>query len=180
MIKITDVELTPNPHALKFILSEKILNYETRQYQNSKEAENDPLAAGIFNLPGVVSVFYMDRFITVEKTKETQWGQIQRALVPFIENFDFAQLPPEKELKELDENASELMIKINEVLNQKVRPALAYDGGGLEILGLDGHTLKIRYQGACGSCPTSIKGTLTAIESLLKRDVSPLINVTPG
>ena len=61
-----------------------------------------------------------------------------------------------------------------------VRPALAGDGGGLEILGLRGNILTIRYQGACGSCPTSIKGTLVAIESLLKRELSPSIEVVPG
>ncbi|MFZ1519381.1 MAG: NifU family protein, partial [Ignavibacteriaceae bacterium] len=60
------------------------------------------------------------------------------------------------------------------------RPALAGDGGGLEVLGLDGYTVKIRYQGACGSCPSSISGTLMAIEGLLKRDVNPAINVIPA
>ena len=68
----------------------------------------------------------------------------------------------------------------NILLDQKVRPALAGDGGGLEVLGLEGYTVKIRYQGACGSCPSSISGTLTAIEGLLKRDVNPAINVVPA
>ncbi|MFA6025614.1 MAG: NifU family protein [Ignavibacteriaceae bacterium] len=74
-------------------------------------------------------------------------------------------------------NSSELLKKINEVLNQKVRPALANDGGGLEVLGLNGVTLKVRYQGACGSCPSSISGTLRAIENLLKKEVNPVIEV---
>ncbi len=63
------------------------------------------------------------------------------------------------------------------MLDQKVRPALAGDGGGLQVLGIEGFTVKIRYQGACGSCPSSISGTLMAIEGLLKRDVNPSINV---
>ena len=66
------------------------------------------------------------------------------------------------------------------MLDQKVRPALAGDGGGLQVLGIDGFTVKIRYQGACGSCPSSISGTLMAIEGLLKRDVNPSINVVPA
>lgn len=180
MIQVIDVELTPNPHALKFILNEKILKYETRQFQNKDEANSDPLAKLIFNLEGVVSVFYMDKFITVEKTKESQWGQIQRPLVSLLKSFDVSTIPAEQEPKGLDEDATELYRKINEILNQKVRPALAYDGGGLEVLGLDGYTLKIRYQGACGSCPTSIRGTLTAIESLLKKDVNSAIEVIPA
>jgi Fe-S cluster biogenesis protein NfuA len=180
MIQVIDVELTPNPHALKFILNEKILKYETRQFQNKDEANSDPLAKLIFDLEGVVSVFYMDKFITVEKTKESQWGQIQRPLVNLLKSFDVATIPTEQEPKGLDEDATELYRKINEILNQKVRPALAYDGGGLEVLGLEGYTLKIRYQGACGSCPTSIRGTLTAIESLLKKDVNSAIEVIPA
>ena len=61
-----------------------------------------------------------------------------------------------------------------------MRPALAGDGGGLEVLGLDGYTVKIRYQGACGSCPSAISGTLMAIEGLLKRDISEAIEVVPA
>jgi len=64
-------------------------------------------------------------------------------------------------------------------LDQRVRPALAGDGGGLQVLGLDGYTVKIRYQGACGSCPTSISATLAAIEGLLKRDIHPALEVIP-
>lgn len=177
MLQVLDVELTPNPHALKFILNEKILNIETRQYADKNEAENDPLAKGIFEIEGVVSVFYMDRFITIEKSKDTDWGKIQRPFLNLIMHFDKNLIPTEKEIKGLDENASDLLKEINKILDIKVRPALAGDGGGLEILGLEGNTLKVRYQGACGSCPSSIRGTLTAIEGLLKRDVSPAIEV---
>jgi Fe-S cluster biogenesis protein NfuA len=180
MLQVVDVELTPNPHALKFVLNEKILKHETRQFHKADDAKNDPLANGVFNLGGVVSVFYMDKFITVEKTKETQWGQIQRPLVEFLKTFDKNTIPEEGELIIPNELESEMLKKINEVLNQKVRPALANDGGGLEVLGLDGNVLRIRYQGACGSCPTSIKGTLTAIENLLRRDVNPAIEVIPA
>ena len=63
------------------------------------------------------------------------------------------------------------------MLDQKVRPALAGDGGGLEVLEIDGLTVKIKYQGACGSCPSAISGTLMAIEGLLRRDINPAIDV---
>ena len=75
------------------------------------------------------------------------------------------------------EEETALLKKINEILDTRVRPALAGDGGGLEVMGLDGHTLKIRYQGACGSCPSSIRGTLVAIENLLRREVNSTIEV---
>ena len=63
------------------------------------------------------------------------------------------------------------------MLDSRVRPALAGDGGGLEVLGLDGFKVMIKYQGACGSCPSSINGTLRAIEGLLRRDINPAIEV---
>ncbi len=180
MLMVEDVDLTPNPHALKFILNEKLLNLETRQYADKTAAQNDPFAKGIFEIDGVVSVFYMDKFVTIEKSAENNWGQIQRPFINFLKNFDKNLIPPEKEILVSDEESNELLKQINVLLDQKVRPALAGDGGGLEVLGLDGYTVKIRYQGACGSCPSSISGTLTAIEGLLKRDVNPAINVVPA
>ena len=180
MFKVEDVDLTPNPHALKFILNEKLLNFERRQFANKSEAVNDPLASGIFEIPGVVSVFYTDKFITIEKSKEANWGQIQRPLIEFLKSFDKSSLRAEKDIKANDENESELLKQINEILDSRVRPALAGDGGGLEVLGIDGYTVTIRYQGACGSCPSSINGTLRAIEGLLRRDVNPSIEVVPA
>lgn len=180
MLMVQDVDLTPNPHALKFILNEKLLNRETRQFTDKESAKDDPFAKGIFEIQGVVSVFYMDKFVTIEKSRESNWGQIQRPFINFLKDFDKNLIPPENEITVSEEETSELLKQINILLDQKVRPALAGDGGGLEVLGLDGYTVKIRYQGACGSCPSSISGTLTAIEGLLKRDINPAINVIPA
>ncbi len=177
MLHVVDVELTPNPQALKFLLNERLLVSESRQFGTKEEAENDPLAKAIFAIEGVVSVFYMDKFVTIEKSKDSDWGKIQRPFVNFISAFNKSDIPAEKLVKGADQKSDELLKKINDILNQKVRPALAFDGGGLEILGLNGYILRLRYQGACGSCPSAINGTLTAIESVLKRDVNPAIQV---
>ncbi len=176
MLMVEDVDLTPNPHALKFILNQKLLNAETRQFPDQKSAENDPFAKSIFEINGVVSVFYMDKFVTIEKDKEANWGQIQRPFIDFLKTFDVSKIPAEKEVV-INEDEDELLKKINEILNQRVRPYLASDGGGLEVLGVEGHRVMIRYQGACGSCPSSISGTLAAIEGLLKRDLNPSLEV---
>jgi Fe-S cluster biogenesis protein NfuA len=177
MLLVQDVDLTPNPQALKFILNEKLLTKETRSFKDKEEAENDLLAKGIFEIEGVVSVFYMDKFITIEKDPKIQWGQIQRPFVEFIKNFDKNLIPKEEETVVTKDEETELLKKINEILDVRVRPALAGDGGGLEVRGLEGLTLKIRYQGACGSCPSAIRGTLVAIENLLRREVNPAIEV---
>jgi NFU1 iron-sulfur cluster scaffold homolog, mitochondrial len=177
MLQVQDVDLTPNPQALKFVLSEKLLQAETRNFAKKEEAQTDPLAKGVFEIEGVVSVFYMDRFVTIEKDPNASWGQIQKPFVEFISKFDKSTIPVEKVAKITDEDQSEVLTKINQILDQRVRPALAGDGGGLEVTGLDGNTLKIRYQGACGTCPSAIRGTLVAIENLLRREISPAIEV---
>ena len=180
MLMVQDVDLTPNPQALKFVLNEKLLNYESRQFGSKEDAVNDPLAKGIFELEGVISVFYMDKFITIEKAKEANWGQIQRPFINFLKTFDKNLIPGEKDVKPTSEDESALIKQINEILDLRVRPALASDGGGLQVLGVNGYTVKIHYQGACGSCPSAISGTLMAIEGLLKRDINPAIEVIAG
>lgn len=180
MLLVKDVDLTPNPQALKFILNEKILNRETRSFKNKEEAENDPLAKGIFELEGIVSVFYMERFITIEKEPNASWGKIQMPFVNFIKSFDKSLIPEEKESESSNASETETLKLINEILDKRVRPALAGDGGGLEVLDLTDNTLTIRYQGACGTCPSAIQGTLVAIENLLKREVDQSIEVISG
>jgi Fe-S cluster biogenesis protein NfuA len=176
MLVVEDVDLTPNPHALKFILNKRLLDVETRQFPDKDTAENDPFAKGIFEIEGVVSVFYMDKFVTIEKAKDANWGQIQKPFINFLKTFDSSLVPEEKEAK-LKVTDDELLKQINEILNHRVRPYLAGDGGGLEVLGIEGNRVMIRYQGACGSCPSSISGTLAAIEGLLRRDIDSSIEV---
>jgi len=181
MLRVQDVDLTPNPQALKFILNERLLKRESRSYKNIEDAKNDPLALGILGIPGIESVFYMDKFVTVEKNPDVDWGKIQRPFIDFIQSFDKNTIPAESEVTALNsEDENELLKKINSFLDQRVRPALAGDGGGLEVLGIDGFTLRIRYQGACGTCPSAISGTLNAIENLLRREIDPAIEVLPG
>src|SRR3970282_682350 len=98
MLMVEDVDLTPNPHALKFILNKKLLNVETRQFPDETTAQDDPFAKGIFEINGIVSVFYMDKFVTIEKAKDANWGQIQRPFVAFLKTFDVTQIPEEKQV----------------------------------------------------------------------------------
>ena len=78
---------------------------------------------------------------------------------------------------QLGDSERALLERIDEVLDDRIRPALAGDGGGLEVVGLDGKTLQIRYQGACGSCPSSIAGTLMAIQNMLQAEVDEELSV---
>jgi len=182
MPKISDIEETPNPNAVKFILREPVSNGVARQYGSADLAENDPLAKSLFDVGHVVSVFYMDKMITVEKDDEGDWDELLPALaVPIraAEAVNSAAAAAAAVGGSIAAVASDdpRLLKINEILDEKVRPALMGDGGYLEIIGLSDHTLSIRYQGACGSCPSSLTGTLMAIESMLKQDVDPELEV---
>ena len=119
----------------------------------------------------------MDKFVTIEKSAEANWGQIQRPFIDFLKSFNPDLIPGEKEVVRSSDSDDEMLRKINELLDQKVRPALAGDGGGLEVVGVDGYTVRIKYQGACGSCPSAISGTLMAIEGLIRRDIDPMLEV---
>jgi NFU1 iron-sulfur cluster scaffold homolog, mitochondrial len=185
MPKISDIEETPNPNAVKFILREPVSNGVARQYGSADLAENDPLAKSLFDVGHVVSVFYMDRMITVEKDDEGDWDELLPTLAVPIRAADAVNGSAAAAAAAAAVGGSiaavasddPRLLKINEILDEKVRPALMGDGGYLEIIGLSDHTLSIRYQGACGSCPSSLTGTLMAIESMLKQDVDPELEV---
>ena len=184
MPKIADIEETPNPNAVKFILREPVSNGVAKQYGSAELAENDLLAKALFDVGHVVSVFYMDRMITVEKDDEGDWDELLPALAVPIRAAEAVSMSPAAaaaaavggSIAAITSDDPRLL-KINEILDEKVRPALMGDGGYLEVLGLNEHTLSIRYQGACGSCPSSLTGTLMAIEGMLKQEVDPELEV---
>ena len=185
MPKISDIQETPNPNAVKFILREPVSNGVARSFSSSSQAENDPLAKSLFDVGHVVSVFYMDSMVTVEKADEGDWDELLPALAVPIRATEStghstaAAAAAAAVGGSLAAVASDdpRLVKINEILDERVRPALMGDGGYLEVLALTDHTLSIRYQGACGSCPSSLTGTLMAIEGMLKQEVDPELEV---
>ena len=180
MPKISDIEETPNPNAVKFILREPVSNGTARSFGSATQAQGDALAKALFEVGHVVSVFYMDRMITVEKDDESDWDELLPMLaVPIraAESVASAAAAAVGGPIAAITNDDPRLVRINEILDEKVRPALMGDGGYLEILGLNDHTLSIRYQGACGSCPSSLTGTLMAIEGMLKQEVDPELEV---
>jgi NFU1 iron-sulfur cluster scaffold homolog, mitochondrial len=183
MPKISDIEETPNPNAVKFILREPVSNGVARQYGSSELAQGDPLAKSLFDVGHVVSVFYMDNMITVEKDEESDWDDLLPTLaVPIraaeaVTGGAAAAAAAVGGPIAVATSDDPRLSQIDGILDEKVRPALMGDGGYLEIIGLKENTLSIRYQGACGSCPSSLTGTLMAIESMLKQEVDPDLEV---
>src|SRR4029453_11760129 len=182
MPKISDIEETPNPNAVKFILREPVSNGVARQYGSADQAGDDPLAKSLFDVGNVVSVFYMDRMITIKKVDEADWDDLLPALAVPIRAAEAVNAPAAAAAAVGGAIAAATsddprLIRINEILDERVRPALMGDGGYLEVLGLADHTLSIRYQGACGSCPSSLTGNIKAIEGMVKQEIDPELEV---
>ncbi len=185
MPKIADIQETPNPNAVKFILKEPVSHGTSHSFPSADDAETDKLAKSLFEVGSVLSVFYMDKMITVEKTDEAEWDELLPELaVPIraAESVSSANSNGSAGKEVGGAIAAALsddpkVAQIEELLDERIRPYLASDGGWLEVLELEESTLKIRYQGACGSCPSSLSGTLMAIENMIKEEIDPEIEV---
>lgn len=183
MPKISDIQETPNPNAVKFLLREPVSNGVAYSFKTFEDAKSDTLAKSLFEVGNVVSVFYMDRMITVEKDDEAEWDELLPTLAVPIRaaastSSDVSAAAAMGGAIAAATSDDPRLVKINEILDERIRPALAGDGGWLEILSLEDNKLTIRYQGACGSCPSSLTGTLMAIEGMIQQEVDPNIEVT--
>ncbi len=178
MPKVMNIEPTPNPDALKFIVQRPILRSGTRSFRDFASAVGDPLGSALFGLGKVTSVFYMDRFVTVNKEASAEWSDL---IDPICEAIEDLKLPDnatgDAPRPAPSADADETLARINTLLDTRIRPGLAGDGGGLEVISFDGQTLEISYHGACGSCPSSTSGTLRYIEGMLQEEVDPAIRV---
>ena len=183
MPKISEIEGTPNPNAMKFILKEPLTWGITRSYDNAEQAKEDALASALFDIEHVTNVFYVDHWITVTQDGSADWRELQRQLAEPIraapaadEQSAAAAAAATTAIADLSPADQQRLDKINELLDEQIRPYLQGDGGDLYVLGLEGNKLTVHYQGACGSCPSSISGTLTGIENLV-RSIEPDIEV---
>lgn len=177
MPKVINIEPTPNPDALKFILQRPLLRSGVRSFRDFASAVGDPLGSALFALGTVTSVFYMDRFVTVNKAPSADWSDLIDSVCETIEAMEMVEPQEGQAPAGAAVSPDEKLQRIHEVLDAKIRPGLAGDGGGVEVIAFDGTTLEISYHGACGSCPSATGGTLHYIEGLLQAEVDPAIRV---
>ncbi|MBX3298839.1 MAG: NifU family protein [Acidobacteria bacterium] len=190
MPKIADIQETPNPNAVKFILKEPVSYGTSHSFKTAEDAAGDELARSIFEVGEVVSVFYMDKMVTVEKTDDAEWDEVLPALaVPIRAAASVQTAAPANNGQAATAVGGAIaaavamsddprLREIDALLDERIRPYLAGDGGWLEIIGLEANDLQIRYQGACGSCPSSLTGTLMAIENMIREEIDPEITVS--
>ncbi|MBE0474315.1 NifU family protein [Rhodoferax sp.] len=183
MPKIADIEETPNPNARKFVLREPLTWGLAHSYESAEQAQGDALASALFAIPHVSNVFYIDHWLTVTQDGQADWEQLLRQIAPPLraapaasEQSAAAVFEARTSVADLSPQDRQRLDDIELVLDQQIRPYLQSDGGDLHVLGLAGNQLIVHYQGACGSCPSSISGTLQGIESRL-RTLEPELQV---
>ena len=185
---VEEIELTPNPRSVKFILDQKIIDSGSKTIEEGGYLESDSFAHNLFALDIVDVVYLRENFVSVTLTSPDLWVIFKDKIKNIIE----ADLGKYEEgdnevsasiLKDFDMETyhqlsdDEKVIIVEAVLDESVRPALANDGGGLEVIEVDGQIVRIRYQGACGGCPSSTGGTLRVIENHLRSQLDPNIKV---
>lgn len=205
-MKVTSIQPTPNPNAFKFLVDRQLAKPgQTLAYAKPEQAQKDVLAQGLFAIPGIETLFFCDNFCTVSMTAQADWRAVAEQVTRLLESHidepapsscghdhgpgghhhhdhhdhDHGHAPSDNPLDTLPKGGDPAVLaRINSLLDDRVRPALAGDGGGLQVMGLEGKTLFIRYQGACGSCPSSTSGTLMAIQNLLQSEIDEELVVT--
>jgi Fe-S cluster biogenesis protein NfuA len=185
---VEKIELTPNPRSVKFILNQTVLDEGSKTLEEGGFLEVDSFAHNMFALDIVDMVYLRENFVSVTLSSADLWVIFKDKIKNIIE----ADLGKYEEgdnevsasiLKDFDMETyhqlsdDEKVIIVEAVLDESVRPALANDGGGLEVIEVDGQIVRIRYQGACGGCPSSTGGTLRVIENHLRSQLDPNIKV---
>ena len=170
-------QLTPNPYALKFVINQAVKKEGKATFSSVPEAEGLPLVYNLFLIDGVKQVHLFQNTVTVTHTGELESGDLAEQVISVIKTRlvvhdpDFV-LPGERAVVTRDRSRlSPELQAIEEILDRTIRPGLQADGGDIEALSFENNELKILYQGACGGCPSSMAGTLDAIQGILRQEL---------
>ncbi len=178
-------ESTPNPATLKFLPGLTVLEAGTADFPSAESADKSPLAERLFKIEGVTGVFFGRDFITVTKAEGTEWDHVKPAILGSImEHFQSGKPVMTGEntnsghADDDGENA-EVVGQIKELLDTRVRPAVAQDGGDITFHGFDSGVVYLHMQGACAGCPSSTITLKMGIENLLRHYIPEVIEVRP-
>lgn len=176
------VQGTPNPSAWKFVLDRPVLTEGKATYSTIQEAEPNLLANSLFQIDGVRQVHFFQNVITVTHQFDYNSDEIIEKACAVIQTRMPVHNPnqtvlDEKKIKR--QNLPPEMQQIEEILDRTIRPGLQGDGGDIDVIKFEDNKVYVSYQGACGTCPSATTGTLMAIESILRDEFNPNVEVIP-
>ena len=179
-------ESTPNPATLKFLPGQSVLEMGTADFPSADAAGSSPLATRLFGVEGVTGVFFGTDFVTVTKSDAHEWDHLRPALLGAImEHFQSgapvmaSDATPQSGHAEHDGEDSAIVGQIKELLDTRVRPAVAQDGGDITFHGFDRGVVYLHMQGACAGCPSSTLTLKMGIENLLRHYIPEVAEVRP-
>ena len=171
---MVETEHTPNPDTLKFLPGKKVSEIGPVEFLKNDKNIKVPLASKILSLDGAIMVFFGADFITVKKEKNLKWEDLKHSVISEINDYysDGKDVVIKKNLKETPDNqkpdsSNEVINKINEILDSKIRPAVARDGGDIKFKSFNDGIVTVELKGSCSGCPSSIMTLKQGVQNLL-------------
>ena len=174
-------ETTPNPDSLKFLSENVISAAGTEEFHKSKKNEiTNPFIKELLNFSGVELILLSKNFLSVKKTKEASWEELKPMVISHLNDYFEKNKQPILEDKSIENNVNsndETVNKIIEVLDTKIRPAVARDGGDIKFKSFEKGVVKVELQGSCSGCPSSLMTLKQGVQNLLKHYVKEVNSV---
>ena len=161
-------EVTPNPNSLKFLPGKKVSNSGPYEITSKDETQN-ALVRNLLSINGVEGIFLGEDFISINKKEIIKWDEIKHIVISFINDFysEGKEFVIDENLEEQNSNLDELEQKIVKILDEKIRPAVARDGGDIKFKEFKDGVVKVQLQGSCSGCPSSTMTLKQGVQNLL-------------
>ena len=161
-------EITPNPNSLKFLPGKNVSNKGSFEI-TQKDQTNNELVKNLLSINGVEGIFLGKDFISINKYDDTSWDEIKHIVISLINDFYSSgkECVVENTLIENNENLKDIEKKIVKILDEKIRPAVAKDGGDIKFKEFKDGTVKVQLQGSCSGCPSSTMTLKQGVQNLL-------------
>ena len=161
-------EVTPNPNSLKFLPGKKVSNSGPYEITNKDETQNE-LVRNLLSINGVEGIFLGEDFISINKNEIIKWDEIKHIVISFINDFysEGKEFVIDESLEDQNSNLDDLEQKIVKILDEKIRPAVARDGGDIKFKEFKDGVVKVQLQGSCSGCPSSTMTLKQGVQNLL-------------
>lgn len=180
-------EDTPNPQTLKFLPGKVVLEQGTANFASAEAAKTSPLAQRLFDIDGIIGVYFGADFITVTKLNDQQWASLKTLVLAAIMDHYTSGQPILIATEDTGANAaenteedSEIVTQIKELLDQRVRPAVAQDGGDIIFRDFEDGIVYLEMLGACAGCPSSTATLKMGVENMLRHYIPEVVEVRPA
>ncbi len=178
-------EMTPNPETMKFVANKLLYPSKSIDFQDESAAGPSPLAKELFAFPFIRSVFIASNFVTLTKTPETQWEEVIPAIREFLKGYlesdkviiNESEVVVAKNDNTINADDSDVVVRIKELLENYVKPAVEMDGGAISFRGYNDGVVSLMLQGSCSGCPSSMITLKSGIEGMMKRMIPEVTEV---